>query len=110
MVKSKPWQDSERDAAEIFNAKRVPFSGALVDNKLDLMIDEGILQNYLIENKFTSKESFSLKKDVLKKAFQQAAMMGKKFFLRLDFGEGFVFDVIPERDFLTLLSEIPNDQ
>lgn len=75
------WLESEEDCA--YYGKRVSMSGA-GESKGDY-VGEGYYEDLVIENKFTEKESYSLKVTTLEKAARDGRQYGKKFALRLDF-------------------------
>lgn len=100
------YQISELQALEDFEeygSELVPYSGALVDRKLDLVLRLGKLWNYLISNKFTAQKSISFKLDDLKKDRQQAKIMGKKLFRRIEFSNGEKYILIDQDWFKELL-------
>lgn len=76
------WERSEKRSVDLYGRK-TPGSGSL-DEKLDL---QGLnaYSGLMGENKFTSKESRSIKKEELRKAERQAYQMGCYFFFIVDF-------------------------
>ncbi len=102
--RDKDWQISEDYAVKIYGGKLVPGSGNGDDNKLDIVIEEGPAAGHRIENKFTIRESYSLKKETLNKAFRQAAMTGDKYILRVDFDSNIRGVFMDENTFLNILN------
>lgn len=96
------WQESEELAAAIYG-KKTSASGSGVD-KLDI-IGQGRFEGLLIENKFTENKSFTLSSHSLRKAKAQAAAMGKNFLMRIDFGDGRVYILQEETDFVDTYPE-----
>lgn len=106
----KDWQISEANCSLVWNSVPVPRSGAGLDSKLDHIIPDGPIAGTRIENKQTSKESYSIKKADLRKYARQAAMTGDKFFLRIDFGGGEVYNLFPEDFAASIVSRIDDDE
>jgi Holliday junction resolvase len=103
----KEWEQSELDAVKVYNGKRVPGSGCFSDSKLDVIFDlKG--SRVRLENKFTIKDSFSLKKELIKKAARQAMQTGDKFLIRLDLSSDKVI-VMTENMFRELIARIPEE-
>lgn len=70
-----------------YGAEKVPYSGALSDDKLDIRLTEGKLDGYRISNKHTIRESFSVPKNGKEgwiKDLNQAKLCGCKFFRRVE--------------------------
>lgn len=67
-----------------YGAIKVPFSGALPGDKLDIELTELKLAGYRISNKYTNKKSFSIKLDDWEKDKKQAQLCGSKFFRRIE--------------------------
>jgi hypothetical protein len=94
------WEKSEKVTAGIYGRK-TSASGSRAEDKLDI-IGEGRFFGWRIENKYTDKESYSLKTKVLKKMRSQAKSMMCSAFLLLDFGGRERYVILEEEDFLSL--------
>ena len=88
------WQQSEIQAAKIYEGTKIPASGSQSDNKLDVQCG-GSLADYRIENKFTEKPAYRLTLEDLIKSEKHALITGNKCFRRLDFN-GKCYIVIKE--------------
>lgn len=97
-----PDKQSEYDAAEEFEGTRVPFSGATFLGKLDV-VSGGKFNGYLIENKYTTKKSYSLNKHYIRECERLARREGKKCFMRVDY-EGQKYIVIRQDWFQELFN------
>jgi len=102
------WKQSEINAANKYNGRLVPGSGCFSNSKLDIRIDEGPLTGYRMENKHTTKTSFSLKQEILRKASVQAMLTGNKAIVRIDY-DGDEYILMSEKVFSTLLERIPEE-
>lgn len=92
-----PWEKSELTAGSIYG-KVVPASGACKELGKSDIIGLGKYADWRGENKWTEKQSYSLKLQTIKKIMREAVQVGQQGFLRVDFN-GEVFIVIPERVF-----------
>jgi Holliday junction resolvase len=79
----KDWERSEKDCERNFGKKQ-PGSGAGM-LKMDIKGMDNFAGEYY-ENKFTEKDSFSIRAETIKKAIRQARQMGGKPVIRIDFG------------------------
>lgn len=76
---------SEVEAADDFDGKRVPLSGAGLD-KLDV-VTGGIYKGYRIENKYTEKGSYGVNFKYFKECERLARLENSKVFMRIDDGK-----------------------
>jgi hypothetical protein len=100
-----PWEKSENKSAVIYGRKS-PGSGGGPYEKLDI-IGEGKFNGWRGENKFTSKESFSITTKTLDKLFKQALQMMSTGFLIIDFGKK-RYILLEENDFIDLVENEKN--
>lgn len=93
------WKIKENRDAKLFNAKHTPRSGGLWFAKGDSKSDK-----FLIENKTTAKENFTIEGKVWQKIEHEALMDSRIPILSVEFGEKkknlVILDV---NDFLTLI-------
>jgi len=78
----KNWQEQEIRNAKDFNGKRTPRSGGFWNMKGDVKSDK-----FLIENKITVKENFTIQGKVWEKIKHEALMEGRVPFLSIEFGK-----------------------
>lgn len=78
----KKWQKKEKKDSELFGAKRSPRSGGLWFSKGDSKSAK-----YLIENKTTSKESFSISVKLWEKIEREALLNQRMPILSLEMGK-----------------------
>jgi hypothetical protein len=97
------WEKSEALTTAIYGV-RVPRSGSGWTEKLDTR-GTGIFEGFRIENKFTEGKTFTLNKDKLKAAMQQAASMGAQPMWLIDF-EGERHVCMNEEAFLGFIGSI----
>lgn len=95
----KKWQLSEEKTIKIYGRK-TPGSGSM-HSKLDV-IGEGMFEGLRGENKFTEKQSKSLKLEDLEKARKQALQHGDEYFFIIDFNLEKRFVCVPENYFINL--------
>lgn len=103
--RNKDWELSEDEACKIYGGKLTPGSGNTADSKLDILIDneDSPLFGFRIENKYTDKDSFSINKKTMNKAFHQSALTGSNHFIRVDIhGDKYVW--LRENMFLNLIN------
>ena len=79
----KNWQKKELKDSKVFNSKRTPRSGGLWFAKGDSKSDE-----YLIENKQTEKESFSVSVKLWEKINREALLSRRIPLLSIEMGDG----------------------
>jgi hypothetical protein len=92
-MSKKKWKRSEDKLVDVAPGGKIHRgSGSRWWNKMDGSNDE-----IVVENKWTEKNQYILKKDFLLKCRQQAWRSDKKFRLRVDF-DGEIFVVIPLED------------
>lgn len=82
---AKPQHRRSEDDAKWFG-RRNAFSGGQNDNKLDLT-GEGYYRGSRMENKYTTKKSYSVNKEYWRLLEQQALITGDTPILRIDFGD-----------------------
>lgn len=95
----KNWANKEKKDAKLFNAKQTPRSGGLWFAKADSKSDK-----FLIENKTSDKENFTIQGLVWDKIEREALMNSRVPILSIEFGkkkrELIIFD---KNDFLDLI-------
>lgn len=94
-------KQQEKKVAKTLHGKRQPNSGATPFRKGDV-----VTSDWLIECKTKTKDcnSFTVKKDWLKKNEEEAFAMGKQHSaLAFDFGDGERYYIVSEREFKRLL-------
>lgn len=79
----KKWQKKETKDAKLFGGRRTPRSGGLWYSKGDSRCEK-----YLIENKQTEKESFSVSVKLWKKIEREALLSSKLPILSIEMGKG----------------------
>src|SRR5579864_6876163 len=95
----KLWQESEKKGAKLFGNKRTPRSGGLWFAKGD---SKG--EKFLMENKNTSKENFTIQGKVWEKIEHEAIIEGRIPVLYIDFEvKKKVLVVFSLEDFLTMI-------
>lgn len=95
----KRWEDKEKSDAKALNAKRTPRSGGLWFAKGDSKSER-----FLIENKTTAKENFTIQGKVWEKIAREAIMEGRVPLLSVEFGDKKIELVIIEKnDFIEML-------
>ena len=94
----KQWQKKEKKDAKLFDGKRTPRSGGLWFAKGDVRTDK-----YLIENKATAKESFSVSVPLWEKIEKEALLSHRLPLLSLEMGDDKLeLIVLSKDDFLAL--------
>lgn len=94
----KQWEKKEKRDAGDFGGKRTPRSGGMWFAKGDSKSDK-----YLIENKTTAKESFSIKAHIWQKIEKEALLSHRAPMLSIEFGKDKIELIIMNKDdFLTL--------
>lgn len=97
----KKWQKKEQKDAKDFEARRTPRSGGIWFAKGDSNNEE-----FLIENKTSKHNSFSIKQSVWRKLEREALTSGKLPLLSIEFGDQQTELVIMSRDdFISMLYE-----
>jgi len=96
---------SEKRAAEVIGGRIQPGSGAL---PVTSMKADAKSENFLLEDKFTDKKSYSLKEDVLRKLLMEAIKNNRRPVLRVTLPLG-SFYVLAENEFIEFNSLI-NEQ
>lgn len=91
---------SEKHAMKALGAKQTPGSGALVSAKSD-----GHDEQFQYENKATTKKSFSIKKDILKKIDKEALDVGRYPVLCVSFTDG-TGRSLAEGDFVVITRDL----
>lgn len=93
------WRDKERRDAKILGNKPTPRSGGLWFAKGD---SKG--EKFLVENKTTDKENFTIQGKVWQKIYNEALIEGRMPLLSIEFGGKKVELVIMDKnDFITML-------
>lgn len=100
-----PDELSELEAAEIYG-KRQPRSGSGMFDKMDVIgTKEKGFEGYIIENKWTGKQSFSINRAIIDKARRQSRYENKIPLIRVDLNSEEVYICIKEDDFLRLFAD-----
>jgi len=94
-------QRSEKAAANILGGKVQVASGAMQTKWLK---GDVVLDDYLVEDKVTSSDSYSLNQNTLSKIFAQARNIGKKPLLRVSMSRG-TYYVLDEVTLVNLLNK-----
>ena len=95
----KQWQEKERKDAKLLGNKPTPRSGGLWFAKGD---SKG--EKFLVENKTTANESFSITSKVWEKISREAIIEGRLPVLSIEFGgKKHEIIVLDKNDFLTML-------
>ena len=98
---SKQWQQKEKKDALVFKGKRTPRSGGLWFAKGDSKNEK-----YLIENKTTAKESFSISTHLWEKIENEALLSHRIPMISLEIGKRQLEVVVLEiNDFISLTGE-----
>lgn len=92
------WKDKEDKDTKLFKAKHTPRSGGLWFAKGDSKSD-----TFLIENKTTEKENFTIVGKVWQKIEHEALIESKIPILSVEFGNKKELVVLDLNDFLTLI-------
>jgi hypothetical protein len=93
----KQWEKKEQKDANSFRGRRTPRSGGLWFAKADVKSD-----TYLIENKTSAKESFSITSKLWEKINREALINSKIPLMSLEFGKKKIeLIVMSKDDFLT---------
>lgn len=97
----KQWQTKERKDQKLFGARPTPRSGGLWFAKGD-----GKSEKFLIENKTTANERYSITSKVWEKIEREALMEGKVPLLSIEFGgKKHELIIIDKNDFVTLIKD-----
>ena len=97
----KQWQKKEAKDATLFGGRRTPRSGGLWFAKGDVKSD-----TYLIENKTSTKERFSITAKLWEKINNEALMTKRIPVMSLEFGEKKLeLVVLDKNDFVMILEE-----
>lgn len=98
----KNWQTKERKDAKLFGAKGTPRSGGLWFAKGDSKSEK-----YLIENKTTEKENFTIQGTVWQKIYNEALIESKLPLLSVAFGEKQTELIVMDlNDFVQLIEDL----
>lgn len=96
------WQKKEINDAKDFGAKQTIRSGGLWFSKGDSKSDD-----FLIENKTTDKESFSIKAEIWEKISKEALLCNRVPMLSIEFGKkSHEIVVLDKGDFIEILNKI----
>lgn len=96
---SKQWEDKEKKDAKALGAKRTPRSGGLWFAKGDSKSER-----FLIENKTTAKNSYSINNKIWEKIKKEALLEGRVPLLSVEFGDKkHEVIVIDKNDFIEML-------
>jgi hypothetical protein len=95
---------SEDQAARSDGGRRQPASGALRGQRGDVRTDE-----WLIEDKFTDAESFSIKLTMLKKTIHEALVTGGRLPMWRIVIQGHRFRLLREEDYLWLKAQVDDN-
>lgn len=96
---AKPWQNKERKDAKLFGNKPTPGSGSKWFAKGD---SKG--EKFLIENKTTDKNNFTIKGQVWEKIEKEALLERRVPILSVQFGDRNVeLVILSKNDFIELL-------
>jgi hypothetical protein len=104
LLSKENWEKSQDETAKNFDGKVIGASGSGQD-KMDIA-GGGRWEDFLIENKYTTKKSFSLNKSILQKAKRQAKVEGKEHIVLIEFEDtprNHRYILIEEKDFFNLL-------
>jgi len=94
LAQSCNWESQEEDTAKKYKGKRQIGSGAFAGYKEDIKTD-----TYLIQTKFTSKKSISIKLNDLRNLIKHAFQINKKPMMRITFLDYPIsFILIPEEE------------
>lgn len=95
----KQWEDKERKDAKLFGSKGTPRSGGFWWAKGDSKNEK-----FLIENKTTAKERFSITSEIWEKISREALIEGRLPVLSVEFGDKkHEIVVLDKNDFLTMI-------
>lgn len=96
------WQNKEKKDAKDFKGRRTPRSGGFWSFKGDIVTDD-----YLIDSKSTSKNSYSITPRTISKVRTEALRADKELgFLSVILGDGTEFVVVEKNDFILLLDTL----
>jgi len=97
----KNWEKKEKKDAKLFNAKQTPGSGNKWGAKGDSKSD-----TFLIENKTTDKENFTIQGKVWQKIEKEALLEGRIPLLSIEFGnKKKELIIIEKNDFITMICQ-----
>ena len=99
----KQWQKKEKKDAKLFDGKRTPRSGGLWFAKGDVRTDK-----YLIENKATAKESFSVSVPLWEKIEKEALLSHRLPLLSLEMGSDKLELIVLSKDDFCALNLLVN--
>lgn len=98
----KKWQNKEQKDAKLFGAKLTPRSGGLWFAKADSKS-----QQFLIENKTTDKENFTIQGKVWEKIYNEAIINSRTAILSIMFGKKKTeLVIIDKNDFIELIENV----